>query len=170
MSSRNVTVRGRLRVPWRRRITRLVIVSTVCVRSASPIPAGIPVATRRLDLAGVFSCALLGGAVARTVGLDPVGFLVVGIISGLGGGVIRRHRGRRSHGDLRVPPRAGDRRRPGHHPGSGLPAHCRAVRLEPAQQPGRAARSRTAATLRHGTGTAARNGEEEQSHPRKETP
>lgn len=63
--------------------------STVCVISASLIPAGIAVATRYLDLAGVFSCALLGGAVARTVGLDLFGFLVVGIISGLGGGMIR---------------------------------------------------------------------------------
>ncbi|MFD8389912.1 trimeric intracellular cation channel family protein [Streptomyces sp. NPDC059680] len=57
--------------------------------SASLIPAGITVATRYLDLAGVFSCALLGGAVARTVGLDLFGFLVVGVISGLGGGMIR---------------------------------------------------------------------------------
>ncbi|MFE7398661.1 TRIC cation channel family protein [Streptomyces sp. NPDC057557] len=48
--------------------------------SASPIPAGITVATRYLDLAGVFSCALLGGAVARTAGLDLFGFLVVGIM------------------------------------------------------------------------------------------
>ncbi|MFE5088613.1 trimeric intracellular cation channel family protein [Streptomyces mirabilis] len=45
--------------------------------------------TRYLDLAGVCSCALLGGAVARTAGLDLFGFLVVGIISGLGGGMIR---------------------------------------------------------------------------------
>ncbi|OON82421.1 trimeric intracellular cation channel family protein [Streptomyces tsukubensis] len=57
--------------------------------SASLIPAGITVATRYLDLAGVASCALLGGAVARTAGLDLFGFLVVGIISGLGGGMIR---------------------------------------------------------------------------------
>ncbi len=49
-------------VPWRRRVTRLVVVSTVCVMSASLIPAGVTVATRYLDLAGVFSCALLGGA------------------------------------------------------------------------------------------------------------
>jgi uncharacterized membrane protein YeiH len=45
--------------------------------------------TRYLDLAGVFSCAMLGGAVARTEGLDLFGFLVVGIVSGLGGGIIR---------------------------------------------------------------------------------
>ncbi|MFF4139234.1 trimeric intracellular cation channel family protein [Streptomyces mirabilis] len=45
--------------------------------------------TRYLDLAGVCSCALLGGAVARTAGLDLFGFLVVGVISGLGGGMIR---------------------------------------------------------------------------------
>ncbi|MFC9633804.1 trimeric intracellular cation channel family protein [Streptomyces mirabilis] len=57
--------------------------------SASLIPAGIDAVTRYLDLAGVCSCALLGGAVARTAGLDLFGFLVVGIISGLGGGMIR---------------------------------------------------------------------------------
>jgi uncharacterized membrane protein YeiH len=63
--------------------------STVSVMSISSISSGIDIATRYLDLAGVFSCALLGGAVARTAGLDLFGFLVVGIISGLGGGVIR---------------------------------------------------------------------------------
>ncbi|MEU0049086.1 trimeric intracellular cation channel family protein [Streptomyces sp. NPDC006184] len=57
--------------------------------SAPLIPAGLTLATRYLDLAGVFSCALLGGAVARTAGLDLFGFLAVGIISGLGGGMIR---------------------------------------------------------------------------------
>ncbi|MFD4542934.1 trimeric intracellular cation channel family protein [Streptomyces bauhiniae] len=57
--------------------------------SSSPIPAGITVTTRYLDLAGVFSCALLGGAMARTAGLDLFGFLAVGVISGLGGGMIR---------------------------------------------------------------------------------
>ncbi|MEU3269978.1 trimeric intracellular cation channel family protein [Saccharomonospora sp. NPDC006951] len=50
---------------------------------------GIDVATRYLDLAGVLACALLGGAVARAERLDLFGFIVVGIVSGLGGGVIR---------------------------------------------------------------------------------
>ncbi|WP_327242388.1 trimeric intracellular cation channel family protein [Streptomyces sp. NBC_01320] len=45
--------------------------------------------TRYLDLAGVLACAILGGAVARTERLDLFGFLVVGIVSGLGGGIIR---------------------------------------------------------------------------------
>lgn len=54
-----------------------------------PVSAGIDIATRYLDLAGVFACALLGGAVARSAGLDLFGFLAVGIISGLGGGLIR---------------------------------------------------------------------------------
>lgn len=45
--------------------------------------------TRYLDLAGVFACAILGGAIARTERLDLFGFLVVGSVSGLGGGVIR---------------------------------------------------------------------------------
>ena len=63
--------------------------SIASVMSASSISSGIDIATRYLDLAGVFSCALLGGAVARTVGLDLFGYLAVGIISGLGGGMIR---------------------------------------------------------------------------------
>ncbi|MDQ0380481.1 trimeric intracellular cation channel family protein [Amycolatopsis thermophila] len=45
--------------------------------------------TRYLDLAGVFACAMLGGAIARVERLDLFGFLVVGSVSGLGGGVIR---------------------------------------------------------------------------------
>ncbi|GAB3348501.1 MULTISPECIES: trimeric intracellular cation channel family protein [Amycolatopsis] len=45
--------------------------------------------TRYLDLAGVFACAILGGAVARAEQLDLFGYLVVGTVSGLGGGVIR---------------------------------------------------------------------------------
>ncbi|MFC9221596.1 trimeric intracellular cation channel family protein [Streptomyces hygroscopicus] len=63
--------------------------STVSVMSVSSLFMGIDTATRYLDLAGVFSCALLGGAVARTAGLDLFGFLVVGIVSGLGGGMMR---------------------------------------------------------------------------------
>ncbi|MEV6022164.1 trimeric intracellular cation channel family protein [Streptomyces sp. NPDC052036] len=63
--------------------------STGSAMSASSISVGIGIATRYLDLAGVFSCAVLGGAVARTAGLDLFGFLVVGIVSGLGGGIMR---------------------------------------------------------------------------------
>jgi uncharacterized membrane protein YeiH len=55
---------------------------------AAPIDT-IDQVTRYLDLAGVFACAMLGGAVSRTEGLDLFGFLVVGIVSGLGGGIIR---------------------------------------------------------------------------------
>ncbi|MGI5139162.1 MULTISPECIES: trimeric intracellular cation channel family protein [unclassified Streptomyces] len=63
--------------------------SNTSVMSSSSLSAGIDIATRYLDLAGVFSCALLGGAVARAAGLDLFGFLVVGIVSGLGGGLMR---------------------------------------------------------------------------------
>jgi uncharacterized membrane protein YeiH len=45
--------------------------------------------TRALDLAGVFANGLLGGMLARDQRLDLFGFLVIGIVSGLGGGVIR---------------------------------------------------------------------------------
>jgi uncharacterized membrane protein YeiH len=49
----------------------------------------VPELLRALDLTGVFANALLGGAVARSHGLDPVGFAVLAIVSGLGGGIIR---------------------------------------------------------------------------------
>ncbi|GAS93257.1 membrane protein [Mycolicibacterium canariasense] len=44
---------------------------------------------RVLDLAGVFTNAILGGMVARDKRLDPVGFAALALLSGLGGGVIR---------------------------------------------------------------------------------
>lgn len=46
-------------------------------------------ALRWVDLAGVLGNAMLGGVVARAARLDPVGFAVLAIISGLGGGLIR---------------------------------------------------------------------------------
>ncbi|MFI6521045.1 trimeric intracellular cation channel family protein [Spirillospora sp. NPDC050679] len=45
--------------------------------------------TTLLDLAGVLANAILGGAIARRRELDLFGFLVIGGISGLGGGVLR---------------------------------------------------------------------------------
>lgn len=44
---------------------------------------------RWLDLTGLFANALLGGVIARSAKLDPVGFAVLAILSGLGGGLIR---------------------------------------------------------------------------------
>ena len=44
---------------------------------------------RFVDLVGVLANALLGGVVARAAKLDPVGFAVLAIVSGLGGGMIR---------------------------------------------------------------------------------
>jgi uncharacterized membrane protein YeiH len=51
--------------------------------------ASVPDLLRVLDLTGVFANALLGGAVARRKGFDPVGFAALAIVSGLGGGLIR---------------------------------------------------------------------------------
>jgi uncharacterized membrane protein YeiH len=45
--------------------------------------------TSILDLLGVFANGLLGGAIARSQGMDLFGFGAMGLISGLGGGVIR---------------------------------------------------------------------------------
>lgn len=42
-----------------------------------------------LDLLGVFANALLGGAVARSQHMDLFGFVAMGLVSGLGGGIIR---------------------------------------------------------------------------------
>jgi uncharacterized membrane protein YeiH len=44
---------------------------------------------RALDLTGVFANAVLGGVIARQERLDPVGFAVLAVLSGLGGGLIR---------------------------------------------------------------------------------
>lgn len=44
---------------------------------------------RWLDLSGVFFNAILGGVLARGHRLDPIGFAVLAILSGLGGGIIR---------------------------------------------------------------------------------
>ncbi|WAP53697.1 trimeric intracellular cation channel family protein [Streptomyces sp. S465] len=52
-------------------------------------PADVNMVAGYLDLAGVLICGLLGGAVARAEGLDLFGYLVVGTVSGLGGGIIR---------------------------------------------------------------------------------
>ncbi|MGH3498651.1 MAG: trimeric intracellular cation channel family protein [Nocardioidaceae bacterium] len=46
-------------------------------------------ALRWLDLTGVLANALLGGLVARSAKLDPAGFAILAILSGLGGGLIR---------------------------------------------------------------------------------
>lgn len=42
-----------------------------------------------IELVGVFANALLGAAVARRHRLDPIGFIVLAVVSALGGGLIR---------------------------------------------------------------------------------
>jgi len=44
---------------------------------------------RALDLGGVLANAVLAGVIARRERLDPVGFAVLAVMSGLGGGLIR---------------------------------------------------------------------------------
>jgi uncharacterized membrane protein YeiH len=44
---------------------------------------------RWVDLTGVLGNAVLGGVLARTQRLDPIGFCTLAILSGLGGGLIR---------------------------------------------------------------------------------
>jgi uncharacterized membrane protein YeiH len=45
--------------------------------------------SRAIDLAGVSANAGLGGFVARELEMDPVGFVALAIVSGLGGGILR---------------------------------------------------------------------------------
>jgi uncharacterized membrane protein YeiH len=52
-------------------------------------PEPIELFIRIVDLVGVFSNAILGGLIARAKRFDPVGFLTLAIMSGLGGGMIR---------------------------------------------------------------------------------
>ena len=51
--------------------------------------AAITETFRVIDLTGVLANAVLGGAMARAERLDPVGFGVLAILSGLGGGLLR---------------------------------------------------------------------------------
>lgn len=44
---------------------------------------------RLVDLAGVFANGFIGGAVARRLRFDVVGFVVLAVLSGLGGGILR---------------------------------------------------------------------------------
>jgi uncharacterized membrane protein YeiH len=44
---------------------------------------------RFVDLSGVLANAILGGIAARTARLDMVGFVILAVLSGLGGGLIR---------------------------------------------------------------------------------
>lgn len=46
-------------------------------------------AIRMVDLAGVLANAILGGIAARSARFDLVGFVILAILSGLGGGMIR---------------------------------------------------------------------------------
>lgn len=46
-------------------------------------------AIRVVDLAGVLANAILGGIAARAARLDIVGFAILAVLSGLGGGMIR---------------------------------------------------------------------------------
>ncbi|MBN9104498.1 MAG: trimeric intracellular cation channel family protein [Propionibacteriaceae bacterium] len=52
-------------------------------------PEPIELFVRVVDLTGVLANAILGGLIARAKRFDPVGFLTLAIMSGLGGGMIR---------------------------------------------------------------------------------
>lgn len=52
-------------------------------------PENVKEVTRVLDLSGVFANGALGGVLARDRRLDLFGFLVIGVVSGLGGGILR---------------------------------------------------------------------------------
>lgn len=54
-----------------------------------PAPELIGGAVRYFDLTGVVGNAILGGILARKAQLDFVGFAVLAVLSGLGGGMLR---------------------------------------------------------------------------------
>ena len=49
----------------------------------------IQLVLRIIDLLGVLANAILGGLIARNERFDPVGFVTLAIMTGLGGGMIR---------------------------------------------------------------------------------
>ena len=53
------------------------------------MPEPIELFIRIVDLTGVLANAILGGLIARAKKFDPVGFLTLAIMTGLGGGMIR---------------------------------------------------------------------------------
>jgi uncharacterized membrane protein YeiH len=55
----------------------------------TPSTETVAEALRFIDLAGVLANAVLGGMAARSARLDIVGFVILAIMSGLGGGMIR---------------------------------------------------------------------------------
>ncbi|MEO6941454.1 MAG: TRIC cation channel family protein, partial [Terrimesophilobacter sp.] len=63
--------------------------ATLLFDSALAPALGISDAIRVVDLAGVLANAILGGIAARAARLDIVGFVILAILSGLGGGMIR---------------------------------------------------------------------------------
>ena len=54
-----------------------------------PIQQALPAVFRFLDLSGVFFNGILGGRLAREKRFDFVGFVVLGMLSGMGGGIVR---------------------------------------------------------------------------------
>ena len=62
---------------------------TLLFHGASLPAATIGDAIRNVDLAGVLANAILGGIAARAAKLDLVGFVILAILAGLGGGMIR---------------------------------------------------------------------------------
>ncbi|MGH3682557.1 MAG: trimeric intracellular cation channel family protein [Natronosporangium sp.] len=57
--------------------------------SQPEVAPGVAELVSILDLTGVAANALVGAAVARGLQIDVVGFLALGIVSGLGGGLLR---------------------------------------------------------------------------------
>ena len=62
-----------------------MLVATV----TEPTVATIETLVRLTDLLGVLANAVLGGLIARRMRFDPIGFVTLAILSGLGGGIIR---------------------------------------------------------------------------------
>lgn len=64
-------------------------IATIVLDGATLPGSTLSDAIRIVDLAGVLANAILGGIAARAAKLDIVGFVILAILAGLGGGMIR---------------------------------------------------------------------------------
>lgn len=65
------------------------MVRTRCLRILCPVAVTPEDVFYVVDLGGVLANGLLGGTLARKMRMDPAGFVVLSIVSGLGGGFLR---------------------------------------------------------------------------------
>lgn len=66
-----------------------MFLSWVASDAGLPLTGALGVSFQVIDLVGVVGNAVVGGLLARSKRMDPIGFLALAILSGLGGGLLR---------------------------------------------------------------------------------